>query len=148
MIHFKWYSFSELSPNQLYAALKLRSEIFVVDQHCVFLDPDGKDPFALHLFGMEKEALVAYIRLFPPTEMEHYLVFGRIVTAHSARGKGYGKKLMQTLLAHCAAHFPDINIHCSAQFYLKKFYEGFGFKAYGEAYEEDGILHIDMQRKA
>jgi len=146
MIHFTWCKFSELTIEQLYAVLMLRSEIFVVEQHCPYLDPDGKDIFALHLLGMEKNALVAYIRLFPPTDIENYITFGRVVTARSARRKGYGKKLMQALLAYCDTHFPGIRIQCSAQVYLKEFYESFKFKTYGNSYEEDGIPHINMQR--
>lgn len=145
MIDFSWYKFSELTAEQIYAALALRAEIFVVDQNCVYLDPDGKDRVALHLFGEENHSLVAYMRLFLPTEMNNYIVFGRVVTARSARTKGYGKKLIQNLLAYCNKHYPGINIKCSAQYYLKKFYEGFGFKAYGEIYQEDGIPHIAMQ---
>lgn len=145
-IHFNWYAFSELTVEQLYAILTLRSEVFVVEQRCPYLDPDGKDRAALHLLGMKKNALVAYIRLFPPTEAESNLIFGRVVTAKSARNKGYGKRLLQELLTYCGTHFPGINIKCSAQYYLKQFYEGFGFQAYGEVYEEDDIPHIAMRR--
>ena len=148
MINFNWYTFSELTVEQLYAVLALRSEIFVVDQHCVYLDPDGKDIFALHLLGMERDSLAAYIRLFPPTDVENYIIFGRVLTARSARNKGYGKKLIQELLTYCESSFPGISIKCSAQHYLKQFYEGFGFKTYGEIYEEVGIPHIGMQRES
>lgn len=146
MINFNWYKFPELTVEQLYAVLVLRSDIFVVEQHCPYLDPDGKDIFALHLLGMEKDSLAAYVRLLPPTDIENYIIFGRVVTAKSTRNKGYGKKLMQALLIYCDANFPGISIKCSAQRYLKQFYEGFGFKVYGEIYEEDGIPHIAMQR--
>jgi ElaA protein len=146
MIHFNWYSFSELTLEQLYACLALRADIFVVEQKCPYLDPDGKDIFALHLLGTENNSLAAYIRLFPPADIENYIVFGRVITARSARNKGYGKKLIQELLNYCESHFPGVSIKCSAQYYLKKFYEGFGFKIYGEIYEEDGIPHIAMQK--
>ncbi len=146
MIHFNWYKFSELTLEKLYAVLALRVDIFVVEQHCPYLDPDGKDIFALHLLGMEEDSLVAYIRLFPPTDIENYIVFGRVVTARSARNQGYGKKLLQELISYCDTHFPSVTIQCSAQHYLQKFYEGFGFEAYSEVYEEDGIPHIAMQR--
>ncbi len=148
MIKFDWYKFSELTIHQLYAVLILRSDIFVVEQHCPYLDPDGKDIFALHLLGMEKDLLVTYIRLFPPTDIENYIVFGRVGTARSARNKGYGKRSMQELLTYCDANFPGISIKCSAQHYLKQFYEGFGFKVYGQIYEEDSIPHIAMQRNS
>ncbi len=73
MLNFDWYKFSELTVEQLYAVLILRSDIFVVEQHCPYLDPDGKDIFAMHLLGMEKNSLMAYIRLFPPTDIENYI---------------------------------------------------------------------------
>lgn len=146
MIHFKWYKFSELTVEQLYSVLSLRADIFVVEQHCHYLDPDGKDLFAIHLLGMDNDSLAAYIRLFPPSDIQNYIVFGRVVTARTARNKGYGKKLMQELVNYCDINFPGITIKCSAQHYLKKFYESFGFKAYGDIYDEDGIPHIAMEK--
>ncbi len=148
MIKFNWYKFSELAVEQLYDVLKLRSEVFVVEQNCPYLDPDGQDVFSLHLLGMEKDSLMAYIRLFPPTDIENYIVFGRVVTASSARNKGYGKQLIQELLAYCDSNFPGISIKCSAQQYLTKFYQDFGFKIVGEVYEEDGIPHIAMEKNS
>jgi len=73
VICFNWYKFSELTVEQLYSLLVLRSDIFVVEQHCPYLDPDGKDIFALHLLGIQKDSLVAYLRLFPPTDIENYI---------------------------------------------------------------------------
>src|ERR1700733_8769316 len=122
MIKFNWYEFSELTVEQLYAVLILRSNIFVVEQHCVYCDPDGKDTHALHLLGMEKNSLVAYLRLFPPTDIENYIVFGRVVTARNVRNKGYGKELMQALLSYCDTNFSGTSIQCSAQNYLRQFY--------------------------
>ena len=90
--------------------------------------------------------LIAYARLFPPTDIENYIVFGRVVTARSVRTKGHGKKLMHELLAYCDTNFPGISIKCSAQLYLQQFYEGFGFKIVGKIYEEDDIPHIAMQK--
>ncbi|KGP63209.1 acetyltransferase [Legionella norrlandica] len=146
MLHLNWYPFSELTAQQLYGILALRADVFIVEQHCPYLDPDGKDLFAMHLLGMEYGSLAAYLRLFPPTEIENYITFGRVVTARSARTKGYGKKLIHELLIYCDKNYPDIPIQCSAQNYLQKFYERFGFKAYGESYDEDGIPHIAMKR--
>lgn len=146
MISFKWYTFYQLSVEQLYAVLSLRSDIFVVEQNCIYLDADGKDIFAVHLLGQEKDLLVAYLRLFPPTDVENFIRFGRVLTARSSRTKGYGKMLMNELLSYCHKNYPGISIQCSAQHYLKKFYESFGFKAYGDVYEEDGIPHIAMKK--
>lgn len=144
MIQFKWHSFADVSGAEMYALLELRADIFVVEQNCVYLDPDGKDQFAMHLLGVENNKLVAYLRLFPPTEIENYVVFGRVVTARSARAQGYGKQLISELIKYCKTHYPNTLIKCSAQFYLKKFYESFGFVAYGDVYDEDGIPHIGM----
>lgn len=146
MTHFQWHQFSELSIEKLYAVLMLRAEVFVVEQHCPYLDPDGNDAHALHLLGMDQGALVAYLRLYLPTEVENYLSFGRVVTARSARSKGHGKQLIEELVNYCAKNFPRTNIQCSAQHYLVKFYESFGFKTHGDVYDEDGIPHIAMTR--
>lgn len=147
MINFTWRQFPELSNTELYTLLALRSEVFVVEQHCFYLDQDGKDLIALHLMGMEDNKLVAYLRLFLPTETENYLVFGRVLTPNSVRSKGYGKKLIQELIHYCDVHYPNMTIKCSAQHYLTKFYEGFGFVAYGDVYDDAGIPHISMSRE-
>lgn len=146
MITFKWISFSDLAVDQLYALLRLRAEVFVVEQRCAYLDLDNKDSEALHLLGMENNQLAAYLRLFPPRKKDHVVVFGRVATATTARSKGYGKKLMETMLAYCHEHFPQSPIQGAAQAYLQTFYESFGFKTIGPQYEEDGIPHIDMQK--
>ena len=146
MLHFQWYKFSELTLEQLYAVLALRVAVFVVEQNCPYADLDGRDSFALHLLGVEEGALVAYARLFLPTEVEDCLVFGRVLTAKFARTQGYGKQLIQELLDYCDTNFSGISIKCSAQFHLQKFYESLGFKVYGDVYDEDGIPHIAMLR--
>jgi len=146
MIYFQWINYSELSAEQLYTILALRAEVFILGQQCLYLDPDGKDRSAIHLLGTEDNQLVAYLRLFPPTEKENDVVFGRVLTAASVRKKGYGKQLMQEMFDYCASHFPSHTISCSAQYYLKNFYESFGLVAYGEKYEEDNILHIAMKK--
>ncbi|KTD82935.1 GNAT family N-acetyltransferase [Legionella waltersii] len=144
MIQYNWYKFSELSLNQLYSILATRAEVFVVDQKCQYQDPDGKDSQAIHLLGTEGGHLQAYLRLFPPSTPSSPVVFGRVLTARSARSKGYGKLLIEELLKYCQANYPSANITCSAQHYLLHFYESFGFKALGEIYDDVGIPHIDM----
>lgn len=144
MINFKWHKFSELTTKQLYAILALRADVFIVEQNRVCLDPDGKDILALHLLGMEEDSLVAYFRLFPPAVIDNNIVFGRVVIARSARTMGHGKKLMQELLTYCDNNFQGVSIKCSAQHYLQKFYEEFGFIKCGNIYEVDGISHITM----
>jgi ElaA protein len=146
MINFNWYRFSELTVEQLYAVLALRAEVFVVEQDGAYLDPDGKDEFALHLLGMNEGSLVAYLRLFPPNCIENYIIFGRVATRWTVRSKGYGKRLMKELLAYCDINFPEISIKCSARAHLKQFYEHLGFKVHGTLYEEDGFPHLEMIR--
>lgn len=146
MIKFTWLKFSELSTKQLYELLALRFDVFVVEQRCFYLDPDGKDVVALHLLGTENGKLVSYARLFTPINEQSKLVFGRVAVAKSARGRGYGKLLMQEILDHCNTFHPNISIKCSAQHYLRKFYEDLGFTAQGDIYEDAGIPHIEMLR--
>lgn len=143
---FNWYFFSELTTEQLYDILALRADVFVVDQQCPYLDPDGKDKYAIHLLGTKENQLLAYIRLFPPTNEQPYLIFGRVVTARNARRQEYGKQLMREMISYCQKHFPNIPIKCSAQLYLQHFYETFGLKTVGDVYDEDGIPHIAMEK--
>lgn len=91
-------------------------------------------------------SLVAYIRLFPPTKENNFLVFGRICTPKSTRKNGYGKKLMEELISYCNKNYPGVKIKCSAQIYLQKFYESYGFKTVSEIYLEDDMPHIAMER--
>lgn len=145
MITFSFKKFDELTNHELYNILALRSEVFVVEQNCIYQDVDGKDIAAIHLLGIENNILLAYLRIFPPTFENNFIVFGRVVTASIARKNGHGKKLLQGMLNYCKENFQNITIKCSAQLYLKKFYESFGFQTIGEAYDEDGIPHIMMQ---
>lgn len=140
----KWLKFDELTASQIYAVLRLRAEIFVVEQNCAYLDPDGKDVAALHLLISEQGVLNAYLRLYFSKDANNTLIFGRVVTALHARRKGLAKLLMQELLSYCETHFPNHVIECSAQFYLQQFYESFGFKTVDVPYDEDGIPHIKM----
>jgi ElaA protein len=148
MIQFTWSAFYKLSLDQLYAILALRSDVFVVEQRCFYLDPDGNDRTAVHLMGQEDNSLVAYARLFPPTDEKNYLVFGRVLTSNTVRGKGYGKKLITELLQYCDTHFKGIPIKASAQLYLQKFYEEFGFVTKGNPYDDAGVPHIEMVKQA
>lgn len=143
-IKFQWLKFSELTQAQLYAALALRCEVFIVEQQCPYLDPDGKDFDAIHLLGMKNNKLVAYLRLFPPNLSQDCITIGRVVIKGSARGQG--TQIMRELLDYCTKHYPHTVLYGSAQLYLKKFYERYGFQAEGEVYDEDGILHVAMKK--
>ncbi len=137
-------SFNELSNIELYNILKLRSEIFVIEQNCVYLDLDDSDKDCLHLFTKNKEEIAAYCRIVPPGIHYTQPSIGRVVCNTKYRAKGLGKTLLQRAIEHCNLLYPSYAIKIRAQFYLKKFYENLGFKQIGEIYDEDGIEHIKM----
>ncbi len=139
--------FNELTVDDLYAILYLRSEVFVVEQNCVYHDPDGKDQRAWHLMGLEDGKLVAYARIFEAGVTYPEPSIGRVVTAPSKRRSGLGRKLMETSIEHCEKLFGKTSISLGAQMYLKKFYESLGFIVSGKEYIEDGIPHVTMTRK-
>ncbi|RAJ30302.1 GNAT family N-acetyltransferase [Pedobacter cryoconitis] len=138
--------FDSLTVKELYAILKLRSEIFVVEQNCVFLDTDGKDLSCQHLMLYQNKELMAYARIVPAGLSFTEPSIGRIVSSHAARGKGFGKQLVSLAIANCRRLYGNKPIKIGAQLYLKSFYESFGFVVYGEEYLEDDILHVDMIR--
>ncbi|MCW8451915.1 GNAT family N-acetyltransferase [Legionella quinlivanii] len=138
-------SFNELSTQDLYDILQLRNAIFIVEQQCPYQDLDYKDQQALHLCIREEETLLAYARILPDYEADT-LSFGRIVTATVARGQGLGKQLLNNVMDYLQTHFAGKMVHIHAQFYLKRFYESYGFWSEGEPFDEDGIPHILMVR--
>ena len=137
-------SFAALTPAELYAILRLRNEVFVVEQNCVFQDADNKDIYCHHLMLFENKQLVAYARLVPPGISYREMSVGRVVTARDARNKGAGKKLMTLAVEYCRKIFGDGPIRIGAQYYLEKFYTDIGFTRTGDIYDEDGIEHIEM----
>lgn len=138
--------FDELSVHELYAILQLRSAIFVVEQRCIFLDMDDNDQKAQHCMGWVDGQLVACTRLFAPQVVYEQASIGRVVVASHVRRFGIGKALMRTSIQYCQTLFGISPIKIGAQLYLQRFYEGFGFRAIGEVYLEDDILHIHMER--
>ncbi len=136
--------FDELSPHELYAILKLRSEVFVVEQHCVFLDADDKDQYCHHVMCMNDHKLLAYARIMPPGISYAETSIGRIVSSPSERGSGAGKKVVAESIVLAQSLYGKGSIKIGAQLYLKKFYESFGFIQSSDIYLEDGIEHIEM----
>jgi ElaA protein len=138
----------ELRVEQLYEVLRLRSEVFVVEQQCVYQDVDGQDlqGETRHLMAWDEDRLVAYLRLLDPATQNGDVVIGRVVIAPAARGTGLGHELMAQALAHCARHWPDTPLYLSAQAHLQGYYGRSGFVAQGDEYLEDGIPHIAMRR--
>ena len=131
---------SELSTKEVENIFSLRSEVFVVEQDCVYQDIDGKDQKARHLLGKKNNEIIAYSRIFKPGDYFKEASFGRAVVKKSERGKGIGDELV----VNSVKNIPEHKIKISAQSYLKEFYAKHGFKAKGEEYLEDGIPHMAM----
>ena len=129
----------------MYAIIRLRNEVFVVEQNCVFQDADNKDQHAHHLMIWDIENLVAYARLLPKG-LAYEMSIGRIISSPVYRGTGAGKLLMSHAIDACNKLFGEGPIRIGAQLYLKKFYESFGFVQTGDMYLEDGIEHVEMMR--
>jgi ElaA protein len=143
-----WYSkeFGNLTPHELYAILQLRTEVFVVEQNCVFQDMDGKDEHCHHIMGWDGDKLIATSRIVPPGIAYEFPSIGRIVTSPAARGQRLGKALVNKSIEALNKLYGNSTIRIGAQLYLKKFYELFGFEQSGDVYDEDGIDHIQMTR--
>ncbi len=139
-------TFDELTNSELYQLLRLRSEVFVVEQDCVYQDVDNKDQKALHVLGIKNGELVAYTRIFKPGDYFKNASIGRVVVNQDQRKFGLGKQIMQASLAAIEQKFPNEPIEISAQSYLLKFYSELGFNAFGDEYLEDGIPHKRMVR--
>ena len=147
-ISWKIKNFDTLSVPELYQIMRLRSEIFVVEQNCVYQDLDEKDQKALHLFGIIDETIVAYCRLFKAGDYFDFASIGRVVVAANYRDKKLGHELMNQAISAIEKYLGEQNITISAQLYLKKFYESHGFIPTSEMYLEDDIPHIQMQKRA
>ncbi|MHB0755663.1 GNAT family N-acetyltransferase [Polaribacter sp. M15] len=139
-------SFQELTTTELYQILQIRSEVFVVEQDCVYQDIDFKDQKAIHVFGYKNDKIIAYTRIFKPKDYFKNASIGRVVVAKNERKFGYGHQIMIASIATIKNRFKVDKITISAQKYLQKFYESHQFKQIGEEYLEDGIPHIRMDR--
>lgn len=139
-------TYKELSKKELYDALQLRAEVFVVEQDCVYQDVDGKDDKAIHVLGYKNERLVAYTRIFKPGDYFEESSIGRVVVAEKERQYKYGYDIMKASIAAIKNYFKTNKITISAQVYLKRFYNNLEFIEVGETYLEDGIPHIKMRK--
>jgi len=140
-------AFQDLSVNELYDLLKLRSEVFVVEQNCVFLDQDDKDQKCYHLMLYLENQLVGYSRLVPAGLSYQEMAIGRVVTSPKERGTGLGRMVMELSIHYCEKLFEVGDIRLGAQTYALGFYSSLGFVSDGEPYDEDGIEHVEMVRK-
>lgn len=138
--------FAALTPAELYAILRLRSEVFVVEQQCVFLDMDNKDQQCFHLMGWQGELLAASTRLVPPGISYELPSIGRVVSSPLVRGTGIGRELMQRSIYEVKLRWGSYDIKIGAQLYLRQFYNSLGFEQTSAIYLEDNIEHIEMIR--
>ncbi len=145
MIRWQWAHFSALDVASLYAMMRLRQQVFVVEQACAFEDADGHDPQAWHLCGWRDQHLIAYARLFGAGVIRHEASIGRVVSLPGLRGQGIGLALMNQAVTRMAELAPQTEVWIGAQERLCRFYARFGFAETGERYLEDGIWHRGMQ---
>ncbi|QGZ61895.1 GNAT family N-acetyltransferase [Paraburkholderia acidisoli] len=145
----QWQAFDALSPREVYALLKLRSEVFVVEQNCVYGDIDGLDLGAWHLFAWHDRdgarALAGYLRVLVPDAGEASVRIGRVVTSPDYRGIKLGNALLERAIARIGQQWPGVPMRLHAQAHLQKFYGAFGFVPEGEIHDEDGIPHVWMR---
>lgn len=147
MLKIQVKKFSELNIEELYQLLQLRSEVFVVEQDCVYQDIDGKDQNALHVIGYKQNRVVAYTRIFKPGDYFNFASIGRVVVAKNERQFKYGYDIMNASIKAIETNYNTTEIKISAQCYLKRFYNNLQFFEVGDEYLEDGIPHIGMLRK-
>ena len=140
-------SFNELSNSELYEILKLRSEVFVVEQNSIYLDFDGYDQNSLHLFGKDNDLIVCYGRILPPKLAYNECSIGRIVVKKNYRKYKFGQQLVENLLVETQNLYPNQTIKIMAQSYLIHFYKNYGFEIIGDEFIEDTILHNYMLLK-
>jgi len=144
MLEIKVKNFKELTTIELYNLLQLRSQVFVVEQDCVYQDIDFKDQKALHILGFKNDKIIAYTRIFKPGDYFEKASIGRVVVAENERKFGYGHLIMEYSIKAIYSFFNEKIIKISAQKYLKEFYESHNFVQIGEEYLEDNIPHIAM----
>ena len=142
----QWHhkSFDQLNVTELYDILKLRQDVFVIEQQCIYPELDDTDQTAMHLYAYIDGKIAAYARLFAPGIKYAQSAIGRVVIHPSARGGGLGKDVMVESIQALERDYPDAGIKISAQLYLQAFYEGLGFVLDSEPYDDEGIMHIDM----
>lgn len=148
-IEWQWVPFEALSTHQLYAVLKLRQEVFLLEQRCFYPDADGLDERCWHGLGRARDGrLVACARIVPPDASVAEPAIGRVVVAPDWRAIGLGSLLMQQSIAVARQCHPGKAIRIAAQANLERFYEQLGFLRDGEVYDDAGILHCDMSLRA
>ena len=138
------FKYQDLGQERLYEILKLRLEVFVVEQKCAYQDLDNKDEKALHLVGEENNKIIAYTRIFRKGEFFKNSSIGRVLVKKEYRNKDYGRIIMRRSIEKLKEDPKEEKIELSAQKYLLKFYSELGFEKKGEEYLEDNIPHVKM----
>ena len=137
-------TFTELTNEELYGILRLRAEVFVVEQNCVYQDLDGKDQKSMHFFAVDQGEVVGCVRLMPRGLRFEEAALGRVVMKKTYRGTGLSNQLIQSAIDFAATDWREHNLRISAQAHLQKFYGRFGFRTVSDEYLEDGIKHVEM----
>ena len=148
MRNLQWdiHKFEDLNARQLHDILKLRQDVFIIEQDCMYTDIDGNDPHALHLIGYQEHQLIAYARIFEPGKKYTEASVGRIVIGADARNLGLGKVLVKRANDYCDRMYSNEGIRIEAQAHLIGFYSELGYRTVGDIYGVDGIEHIQMVR--
>ncbi|MBM5572438.1 MULTISPECIES: GNAT family N-acetyltransferase [Deefgea] len=144
----RWYTFSEFDTSTLFQYLRLRQQVFVVEQNCAYPDIDDLDVVSTHLLGWLDGQIVACLRLVPPSLKYAEPSLGRVIAVPAMRGTGLGYQLIDQGLQGSAAQYPGMANRIGAQSHLQRFYARHGFVTVSDEYDEDGILHVDMLRSA
>jgi ElaA protein len=155
-IDWRWKAFDDLTNVEVFAMLAARSNVFVVEQKCVYADIDGLDAGAWHLLAYGRSAdgqpaLAGYLRVLLPSQSSHStdeadIRIGRVLTTQAFRGKGLGQQMIERALAHIARQWPHQPVRLHAQAHLQRFYGAFGFEPISDIHLEDDILHVWMRR--
>lgn len=144
IMSWKVKNFNELSTHKLYEILQVRTEVFVVEQECAYLEVDGKDRHSFHLYKEENGEVVAYARLLPAGVSYNEPSIGRVLVKEEFRGRGFASELVKRGLAFIHDEWGEQTVKIQAQEYLQEFYGSFGFRVVTETYLDDGIPHVDM----
>lgn len=145
-LNWHWKTFETMSAREFHDIAKLRQQVFIVEQACLFSDLDDLDPITQHLMATHENELIAYARVLAPHKPKDPVYISRICTDINHRKHGVGHELMKKALEYIQQHYPNKEVVISAQSYLEKFYNKFDFKRIGKPYLEDGIPHIAMHR--
>lgn len=148
-VSWTWKPFLDISGAEMHEILSVRQRVFVLEQHCFYLDADEYDRCAEHLIARaSSDEVVAYARLCKPHSKYAEPSIGRVLVVQSVRGNGFGKQLIQRCIERCKAQYTAYDIRLSAQHHMQPFYREFGFCSVGSPYDDAGILHIDMVRSS